>query len=151
MSETHELLSDEALATLRAGYDAELMLRMATTALTAVDPEARDLLRFVDERLYRTARMAPIDRERCIITLQVAQGHAMPLAMHVYWGLMEGLSVDEVRQIVLLAGTYGGLPTFTAGTFVLKATLALLATHAAEGGDTAHSAAVASALLKRFR
>ena len=48
------------------------------------------------------------------------------MSNHVYWGLMEGLTVPQICQAVGLAGCYCGLPTYVDGILVIHKTLRVL-------------------------
>ncbi|HKP64416.1 MAG TPA: carboxymuconolactone decarboxylase family protein [Polyangiales bacterium] len=88
------------------------------------------------------------DRERCIIALVTLLGATLPLAIHIYWGLMEGLSVEEICHTIGLSGCYGGLPKASHGLLVVERTLALL-NRVSEAGPNA--TAVLEALISEFR
>jgi hypothetical protein len=150
MTQAHALLGDQALAELRAQYDGEMILRMALANLESTDPRTAPYTTFVGDEVYRSPRMRPIDRERCLIAILVQSAQAMPLAMHVYWGLMEGLSTDDVLQTVLLAGMYGGLRCHTSSEMIVRECFLLLNELGEKGGEAAGTAAVANALLARF-
>lgn len=55
------------------------------------------------------------DRSLATISMLIAQGKEMEIKMHVKGGLANGLTVDEIREIVLHAMIYCGVPaSFTA-------------------------------------
>ncbi|XXX71708.1 hypothetical protein WMF30_29090 [Sorangium sp. So ce134] len=66
------------------------------------------------------------DRERCLIALLAARGLTLPLALHFYWGIAVGLSVDDIAVTLLLAGSYEGVSVYMNSLTVLKATLGAL-------------------------
>jgi alkylhydroperoxidase/carboxymuconolactone decarboxylase family protein YurZ len=68
----------------------------------------------------------PLDRQRVVIALQAATGQEAPLAIHIYIGLMLGLTVDEIANILLLTGVYSGVPNFFTGLGTLATTLLVL-------------------------
>ncbi|WP_127819334.1 4-carboxymuconolactone decarboxylase [Microbacterium sp. CPCC 204701] len=49
-------------------------------------------------------------RSIAVITALIALGHHEELAMHLRAGLRNGLSVDEIREVILQAGLYCGVP-----------------------------------------
>jgi len=56
-------------------------------------------------------------RDRSLLTLSmlIAQGKEMEIKMHVKGGIANGLTVDEIREVVLHAMIYCGVPaSFTA-------------------------------------
>jgi alkylhydroperoxidase/carboxymuconolactone decarboxylase family protein YurZ len=67
------------------------------------------------------------DRERCVITLLASQRAVLELAIHVYLAVMEGLSPEEVANILMLTGMYAGLDSFSHGLRVEAKALATLA------------------------
>jgi alkylhydroperoxidase/carboxymuconolactone decarboxylase family protein YurZ len=49
------------------------------------------------------------DRERCLIALLASRGVEGTLAVHIYLALMEGISVEEIANVMLLVGIYTGV------------------------------------------
>jgi 4-carboxymuconolactone decarboxylase len=49
-------------------------------------------------------------RSVAVITALIALGHHEELAMHLRAGLRNGLTVDEIREVILQAGLYCGVP-----------------------------------------
>lgn len=72
--------------------------------------------------------LSEADRERCVIALLAAQGGGVTLAVHIYLGLMTGLSPKEIGHILLLAGVYAGINRFAEAIFVTMTTLEKLET-----------------------
>ena len=64
--------------------------------------------------------MTPSDRERCLIAMLTCTGAALPLGIHMYWGLMEGLSLNEIASIAALAAVYAGVPKLVTGFAVME-------------------------------
>lgn len=58
---------------------------------------------------------------------------ALTLGVHIYWGLMEGMTSDEVAHTLVLAGAYQGVPVYATGLLVLEKVTGLLKGLAAEG------------------
>lgn len=127
-----DALTTAALEKLRGGFDADRMTKLGVSTVAGYFAGGAPWLKSVDAEVYRTGRMAPIDRERVLIALFTGQAERAALAIHVYWGLMEGLTPQAVHQIVLLAGTYTGLGRYTFGTRTTLQTFARLAACAAE-------------------
>ncbi len=125
-------LGDWELEKLREHYDRKRMTKDAISTVKGLFEGGERWLRGVDREVYRTKRMKPIDRERTLIAIFIGSGAQTALAIHTYWGLMEGLSPTDIEQTALLAGTYGGLPSYTFGMFVVKDTFAKLAALAHE-------------------
>src|SRR5581483_5047645 len=66
--------------------------------------------RAVEFAFYRQSRandgvahVTAANRERCLVTLLAAHGNAFQLAVHVYVGLMEGITPEELADLVFLA------------------------------------------------
>jgi len=49
-------------------------------------------------------------RSVSVITALIAHGHHEELAMHLRAGLRNGLTVDEIREIILQSAVYSGVP-----------------------------------------
>lgn len=49
-------------------------------------------------------------RSVAVITSLIAHGHHEELAMHLRAGLRNGLTVDEIREIILQSAIYSGVP-----------------------------------------
>lgn len=60
--------------------------------------------------------LTPLERERIIITLQALRlrGNGRYLGIHLYWGLMTGLSVQEIADQIFLISVYSGIDVYTA-------------------------------------
>src|SRR5262249_2383719 len=96
--------------------------------------------------LRRKALSVP-DRERCLIALLAARGESWALAVHVYVGLMEGISPEEIAHIIYLAGIYSGVSNFIGGIETESGVLDLLehTTGALDPGT------IATAIQAKFR
>ena len=115
-------LTSAELDALRAGYLPDVMTRVTRLAVASVYPPGAPYVDAIVDSLYGEEPVAPRDRERCVIALLAAQGETLTLALHIYWGLMEGLSPADVGHTVLLAGAYAGVPRYAAGLLVLEKT-----------------------------
>ncbi|HLS93169.1 MAG TPA: 4-carboxymuconolactone decarboxylase [Microbacterium sp.] len=49
-------------------------------------------------------------RSIAVITSLIAHGHHEELAMHLRAGLRNGLTIDEVREVILQSAIYSGVP-----------------------------------------
>ena len=72
-------------------------------------------------------RLSAADRERCVIALLASHAERFNLALHIYLGLMAGVSAEEIANILLLVGAYGGVDKFSDALDVEKTTLGVLA------------------------
>ena len=84
----------------------------------------------------------PDDRERCIIALLASQGAQFTLAMHIYLGLMLGVTPQEISHVILLSGVYTGAGRFTDGMMVNLKTLQTLADLTGDLGPAAATKAL---------
>jgi alkylhydroperoxidase/carboxymuconolactone decarboxylase family protein YurZ len=66
------------------------------------------------------------DRERCLLALLCSRREDIELAIHVYLALMEGISIREIANVMLLAGMYTGIDNFNRGLLVEAVTLQAL-------------------------
>lgn len=98
MSVRREVLSNEHVDRAIAG----------TTELTA------DFQDFITRVAWGDIWSRPgLDRRSrsvAVITALIAHGHHEELAMHLRAGLRNGLTVDEIREIVLQSAVYSGVP-----------------------------------------
>ena len=139
-----EVLSPEDLDVLRAGYDRELMKAVATGSVDALHPPIAGLTAYIREQVYaggevpdpQSAVLTGADRERCLVALLAAGSQGMPLAVHFYWGLMEGLSPANIMSTLTLVAAYTGLENFTRAAQLFGRTASFLKQHLADGGST---------------
>lgn len=126
-------LSDEHLQTLRTGYN-PVVLRSATVgAFGERHPAGLPYVKSFVDTLFAEEDLAAADRERCIIAILGGQKNSMALAVHVYWGLMEGLVPSEIAHVLSLCGGYQGIDAYASGLRVLEATCGMLAAAASAG------------------
>lgn len=63
-------------------------------------------------------------RSRVTLTALVARGHLEELAMHVRAALRNGLTVDEIKEVLLQTAVYCGVPAANAAFAVAQRGLA---------------------------
>lgn len=84
------------------------------TAAAAGDPLTADFQRFITEYAWGTVWTRPgLDRRsRSMITLTalVARGHHEELAMHLRAALRNGLTREEIAEVLLQSAVYCGVP-----------------------------------------
>jgi hypothetical protein len=121
------ILDDDAVARLRASYAPDFMLASGRNSVANAFPPAAGYVHWVIDHLYDPATMPPKERERCLIAL-LAQSDpgSFTLAIHVYWGLMEGLSVTDILTTLALTGAYAGMQRYATGQATTRRTLATL-------------------------
>lgn len=79
-----------------------------TTALTA---DFQDLItRYAWGDVWSRPGLDRRMRSVAVITALIALGHHEELAMHLRAGLRNGLSVDEIKEVVLQSAIYCGVP-----------------------------------------
>jgi 4-carboxymuconolactone decarboxylase len=88
---------------------------------------ARDFQRLITEYAWGTIWTRPgLDRRsRSLITLTalVARGHHDELALHVRAALRNGLTVDEIKELLLQTAIYCGVPDANAAFRVAQQAL----------------------------
>jgi len=149
MKDLGAILEAERLGALRAAYDHDAMIGANVRAVARMVPRLGAWNEEIGRTFYgRSGPLAPADRERCLIALIGSTGPALPLAVHMYWALMEGVGVEEIVQIVGLAACYGGLRQLALGLEVLDRMLRLMNEMAAKSRRDPD--AVLEALLRAF-
>jgi len=125
------VLSNEEVTSLRSGYDRSVMNALVERSISGIHPPAAPWMGFIMSELYGPdAALDPRDREILVIGLLAGRREFGTLAVHLYWGLMEGLSPAELAQVLTISGTYTGVSNFVQGTRVAHRTLGLLKEHA---------------------
>lgn len=146
-----EILSDDAIARLRKGYDRALMHGIVKRTLNVPYPPVSTWTDYIVDELYAAdAPLDPAQRELIIISQLCGQGLVAPLATHIYWGLVEGLSPAQIAQCITLAGTYSGAQKYVIGIRVMQQMMIMLAECAATGEEAAALPNVAQKLLAMF-
>ncbi|GLW06035.1 4-carboxymuconolactone decarboxylase [Microtetraspora sp. NBRC 13810] len=76
-------------------------------------------------------------RTRSCVTLAVltALGHEKELAMHVRAALRNGLTTDEIKEVLLQTGVYAGVPAANTAFAVAQRTLAEISAEAGEATE----------------
>ncbi len=134
-----QILSAEQLAVLRSGYRNDDMLQLARTIAAGSFAGALPMQQLVAAKFFAgdgfnladtaltgppSTVISPKERESVIIALMTARlADPMFLAIHIYWGLMEGLHPEQIAWIQHLTGTYSGIDLFSRGINILNRTL----------------------------
>lgn len=150
MADLLTILSDADLAALRGGYDYAVMEGAFTASVINPYGPGGAWVKAQTDHFYAVERtgqasLAPIDREKCVLAILAPRG-GTELAIHIYWGLALGLSVQAVLDIFFLAGTYSGVPAYKTGLDSLAAVLPKL--KAAVDDGTPDTKAVLGALFR---
>ena len=97
-------------------------------ATSATTDFTRDFQQLITEYAWGSIWTRPgLDRRsRSMITLTalVARGHYEELAMHVRAARRNGLSVDEIKEVLLQAAVYCGVPDANTAFRIAQAVLA---------------------------
>ncbi len=126
MQDLTQMITSAELTRLREAFDPEVLLRANSGAFATVYPRLASWGENVGELFFAPGPLAPRERELCLVTLLTQRSPGLSLGNHVYWALMEGVTVEQICQAVGLAGCYGGLPTYTQGVFTVHRTLTVL-------------------------
>ncbi len=129
------VLDDASLTKLRGAYSPDFMLAASRGAVRAPFPPAGGFVDWVVDHLYAPATMRPVDRERCLVALLASQSvqESFTLAVHLYWGLMEGMTVAELGEVLALTGAYTGIPHYAVAQMTFRRTLDALRAMLDEG------------------
>lgn len=141
-------LTPQELVALRGGYSNVVLREASRKALNGRNPGGSGYVDGVIDTLYQGEPLSHRDRERCLIAVLAGRQEALTLGVHIYWGLMEGLSPEEVSQTLVLAGAYQGIPVYATGLLVLEKTTAMLKGLAAE--SAVDSVSVLQAFIATF-
>lgn len=100
----------------------------ADDALAAASDFSRPLQEIVTEHCFGTVwqREGLTRRERSMLTvaLLIASGRMMQLPAHLRGGLANGMTPDEIREVILHAMLYVGIPAAVEATAVAEQVLA---------------------------
>jgi hypothetical protein len=131
-----DILTPAEIAALQLGYarDPAYLANFAESAYAAMFPGGAPAFNgFVDSVFTHGAPPTPpstgirgAERERSIIAILASRAATTELAIHLYWGVGEGLVVEDLCQIMLLVGGYSGFSNYTGGLGVVAKTLAAL-------------------------
>lgn len=119
-------LSSADIKKLKKGYKVATMKAAASATVGKLYPPGAPFATGVVDWLYGSRPISPKDRERCLIALLCQRQDGALLAVHIYWGLMEGLTLNETCHTLLLAGAYTGIPNYSSGLMTLTKTCAIL-------------------------
>lgn len=113
MNALNTILSPRELKLLRLGYDGATAYNMALGSLAAPIPGAGPWVTEAGSYFFKDeTHMSAKRRELCVLSMLTTMRAPDQLAIHVYWGLMVGLTVDEVCDALFLGGDYAGIAAF---------------------------------------
>lgn len=144
----NSLLTEPNLENLRLGFDNNVAYAAALGAVGAPIPAANDWVVGAGAYFFKDGKnMSPRRRELCIVSMLTVLRLPDQLSVHVYWGLMVGLSVNELSNAIFLGGDYGGVAAYETalrGTAAALVNLQKQATDALPDIDAAVKAAPAN-------
>jgi hypothetical protein len=117
----------DTLQALKAGYnrkDATVALIGGVTKFTQFAAEWGP---FFAQDIYDPAVYDPADRERVIIAHFSATSQMYPMAIHIWWGMVEGLPFNDVTRTFLITGSYAGIWSFTQSCGLFQEWVAFMA------------------------
>ncbi|HEX2572039.1 MAG TPA: carboxymuconolactone decarboxylase family protein [Polyangia bacterium] len=130
-----QLLGPEDLLVLRRGFRRAVLSRAAHAVCVgpyaAAAPAVEGWLGLFYEQ---GALLEPAQRELVLNALLAAEGHRREVAIHVYWGLMEGLGPEQLAATFLLIGMYAGIDAYRSAIRVMQSVCRTLRELAATGG-----------------
>jgi alkylhydroperoxidase/carboxymuconolactone decarboxylase family protein YurZ len=147
------ILTAEELEQLRKNYDSAAIVSASMDSIVGAYSGAAGFMDVLSKQFYTdpsqprsepgvsSLSFDPAARERILIAVLTIRlgGQGRFLAVHLYWGLMVGLSVQEIADQLLLIGMYVGLPNFTASIATFQTLLKELKACVADGGDSLKS------------
>jgi alkylhydroperoxidase/carboxymuconolactone decarboxylase family protein YurZ len=163
MRALHEYVTEEQLRRLRAGYNRKEMLAALGAPLPTLLPRSREYIDAIEHAFYpkdgadsvsspEPFTLSIRERELCLIVLLSTHHSQHNLAVHIYLGLMEGISPQEIGNLLLLNGVYSGVPAFANGLRTAAMTLIALARAATENtAEPADNPLNPVAILERLK
>jgi alkylhydroperoxidase/carboxymuconolactone decarboxylase family protein YurZ len=128
MQDLKTILGDEQITALRAGYDPHAMRAAMLKTIIEPYPALGPWNEGIAASFYADqSPLRAIDRERCLLAVLSISAVPVSLAIHIYWGLMEGITVEETCHILGLAACYAGVPALSRSLPTLHDTLHALA------------------------
>lgn len=126
MSDINDLLTAAELATLRKGYVRAQCVADVRNSLEGAYPPATPAVEAVLGPFYEVVpgtnefRIDPATRERILVALLAnGAGAGFDVAVHMYWALMEGVSLSGILDTLLLTASYAGIARYTDNSKIL--------------------------------
>src|SRR5262245_47844544 len=122
-------LPRDTLKALKHTYNRDAMTAVLSGGMPARYAAVNDYVKVISAAFYSGEGQTtpPRDRERCLIAILASRDAGANLAIHIYLGLMEGLSLQEIADIIYLAGIYTGVDRLSDGLSAYVRTLGVLA------------------------
>jgi alkylhydroperoxidase/carboxymuconolactone decarboxylase family protein YurZ len=127
MDQIDDSLSKHQLLALRDAYQRDTMMGALSKGMPGIDARTTQYIGDIRQAFFNNdSPMKPKDRERSLIAVLAARDAGFNLALHIYIGLMEGLTPREIADIIFLGGIYTGVDRISDGLGALVKTLAAL-------------------------
>jgi alkylhydroperoxidase/carboxymuconolactone decarboxylase family protein YurZ len=127
MGKIDDVLQPPQLEMLRKEYREQDAVQILSSGIPALDDRTAEYINSIRRAFYEGTAMEPEDRERCLIAVLASRDAGLNLAIHIYLGLMEGLSPAEIADVVFLGGIYTGVDRISDGLAAEMKTLTVLA------------------------
>jgi len=107
---TDEGRYDQGMAVRRAVLS-DAHVDRANAGITELTADFQDFItRYAWGDIWSRPGLERRMRSVAVITSLIAHGHHEELAMHLRAGLRNGLSVDEIKEVILQSAIYSGVP-----------------------------------------
>jgi 4-carboxymuconolactone decarboxylase len=103
-------LFDAGMNVRREMFGAELAEKAVANASEFARPFHDIMTRYCFGETWNRPGLGRRDRSLITLAMLIAQGRELEVKMHVKGGLANGLTVDEIREVVLHAMIYCGVP-----------------------------------------
>jgi alkylhydroperoxidase/carboxymuconolactone decarboxylase family protein YurZ len=137
MDKIDAALQPAQLKTLRKAYQDADAVKILSTGIPSLDDRTAGYIDAIRHAFYEGSAMQPKDRERCLIGVLASRDAGLNLAIHVYLGLMAGLSPAAIADTIFLGGIYSGVDRISDGLAAEVKTLTVLAQVATTPGTCA--------------
>jgi alkylhydroperoxidase/carboxymuconolactone decarboxylase family protein YurZ len=141
-----DILTPAELALLRSRYNRDCLARLAPRMIPW--PKAAGFVGWTSDVVFTpgpgpgTSSLTHAEREMVIVAVMVTQRDTVVLSGHLYWALMEGLSVEKIADTLMTVATYQGVNALRYGLAVLRDVLLLLKDAVRDGKTTVEELAL---------
>jgi hypothetical protein len=143
------ILTDAEVEILRQGYQPAVMMASTREAVAGLFPPGAGYAHGMVEAVYPEDPAKAKARETCLVAV-LCDHHPAELAIHIYWGLMVGLTREEIGYAILVTGGYTGIAKYTVAMLTAERTFKLLKKHATDPALGKDSATLVGGLLDTF-
>jgi alkylhydroperoxidase/carboxymuconolactone decarboxylase family protein YurZ len=148
-----DILTPQELALLRSHYNRDCLARLAPRMIPW--PKAAGLVEWISDVVFTpgsaTSSLSHGEREMVIVAVMAMQRDTVVLSGHLYWALMEDLSVEKIADTLMTVAAYRGVNTLRYALAVFRDVLLLLKKAVAAGGASMTVEAVAVAMRDQFK